>query len=105
METLKPMESKNERTSFSYREGDTNYELTVYSISNGFILETYKSWYEGEGDKKEYKSSTDKTYFKENPLNTIKKEKIKEPTKAESTLSGLKSALDKMAAVKGMVKI
>lgn len=98
------MEKKETKASFSYRENDVNHELTVYSISNGFILETYKSWYEGTGDKKEYKSSTEKTYYKDNPLGKIidSKNKTNKKDKSKDTLEGLKGAMDKMNAVRGL---
>ncbi len=89
---MEEKEYKSERYSLS-KDGKT-YEVSVREISNGYITCVYESWYEGEGDKKEYKSKSTDTYYKENPFG---KSMLKEEKEDKiDPVKGLKEFMNKI---------
>jgi len=81
------------RESYTYSKDGKSYEVTCKEISNGYVVCIYESWYEGEGDKKEYKSKSTDTYYKENPFD---KESKKEEKTEFDPIKGLKEFMNKM---------
>jgi hypothetical protein len=90
---MEDKEYKTERYSLS-KDGKT-YEVSCKEITNGFIVCIYESWYEGEGDKKEYKSKSTETYYKENPFGNSMVKEEKEDTM--DIVKGLQSFMNKQS--------
>lgn len=85
---------ENKETRYSYSKNGVDYSICCKEISNGYVLRIYKNWYEGEGDKKEWKSEEKETYYKENPLDEkSEKEEVKDD---KSVLKSLSSFMEKI---------
>lgn len=90
--------SENKTETYRMSKDDKTHEITVKMISNGYIVCKYTSWYEGEGDKKEYKSENVETYYKENPFEESEKKKDKEDI--ADVVKDLKAFMEKNNPVK-----
>jgi len=91
------------RTSYSYSKDGVDYRVSSEEITNGFLVCVYKSWSEGEQDKKEYKSKEKKTYYKEDPLaeKEEKESKKEEAAEGKEVMAGLKSFMSKLNPLLG----
>ena len=96
VETRKSSSSENGKTTYTVRESyddSSSKELRVREAENGFIISIEHSYYEGEGDKKQWKCE-EKTYISfDNPLDRIKqpKEEVKKEMTSKdiaNTISG-----------------
>ena len=76
---------ENGKTTYTIRESYDNNEskeLRVREAENGFIISIEHSYYEGEGEKRNWKCDTKEYISKDNPLDNIK---TKEEKKKETT--------------------
>jgi len=82
------------REEYSYSKDGVSYRVSCKEIENGHIVCIYKSWEEGEGSKKEYKSENTETYYKENPFGEdFEKDEEKDEI---HTMKGLKEFMQKL---------
>lgn len=89
------MENKSECTRYSYQKDGVSYNIKVEKISNGYLVCMEKSYYEGEGEKKEWKYEETKTYYEKNPLEE-KENKEEKKEDSNSVIKGLNSFMEKM---------
>lgn len=92
--------TKNGKTSYNMREeyeDGSSKSVNVREVENGFIVCINKHWYEGEGDKKEYKYEEKEYISEENPLKEKKKEKEDEPMTSANVAAGISTFLSNMS--------
>ena len=95
-ESSKLTSSENGKTTYTIRESYDNDEsktLNVREVENGFVVRIEHSYYEGDGDKRQWKCDDKEYISKDNPLDKVKtpkEEEKKEMTSSDiaGTISG-----------------
>jgi len=91
---------KNGKTSYTLREeyeDNISKSVRVREVENGFIISIEHSYYEGEGNNRQYKCDEKQYISKTNPLLEIKEDKPKiDPTDTKAVAKSISSFISGM---------
>jgi hypothetical protein len=91
----------NGRTSYTLREeydNEGSKSVRVREVENGFVISIEHSYYEGEGNNRQYHCDEKQYISKTNPLLEIKEDKPKvDPTDTKTVAKSISSFISSMS--------